>query len=71
LVACKTEGWLQERYAGGLVYMHGMQEGWLHMKYVGVVTGKVYWWDGFVTDGKSLSQLACPREWKKYEEENE
>ncbi len=51
--------------------MHGMQEGWLHMKYVGVVTGKVYWWDGFVTDGKSLSQLACPREWKKYEEENE
>jgi hypothetical protein len=24
-----------------------------------------------VTDGKGLSQPACPREWKKYEEGNE
>jgi hypothetical protein len=25
----------------------------------------------FVTDGRSQSQPACPREWKKHEEENE
>jgi hypothetical protein len=24
-----------------------------------------------VTDKKSLGQLACPKEWKKYEERNE
>jgi hypothetical protein len=24
-----------------------------------------------VTDGKGLSQLVCPREWKKYEEGDE
>ncbi len=35
--------------------------GWVSVKLATVVT---------VSDGKSLSRSACPREWKKWKEEN-